>query len=487
MLAKFYITTPLYYLNGNPHIGHASATIAADVISRWHRMRGDDVFFVTGSDEHGEKNQKAAEQLKKDPQAYVDGLVETWKKAWGSLDISYDDFIRTSEKRHEAAVPDFLARLKKAGDIYKGFYEGWYCVHDETFITDTQLRDGKCPECGRAVTRVKEESYFFKLGRYQDLLLGLYAKNPSFLSPSYRADEVKNRVRGGLKDLSITRPSLVWGIPFPGDSKHTVYVWVEALLGYMTVLGWPGKGRFGEFWPADVHLVGKEINWFHTVIWPAMLMSADIPIPRKVFAHGWWTVDGKKMSKSVGNVIDPIKISKAYGVDAFRYFLIREKPLGEDGDFSEAALKARINGELVADLGNLVYRVLSLAERFDGNIEGTPELDKHLDIKRIDALMLELDLFGALNEIWAFVREANRYVNEKEPWKLQGDALGNVLYNLLEACRVISIMIGPFMPSTSAKMRSQLGVGQGYLKDCRFGKFDGKPKKGSYLFTKIEN
>ena len=485
-MGKFYITTPIYYVNDKPHLGHGFTTVAADVMARWHRLKGDEVFFLTGTDEHGEKNQKAAEAKGLSPQEYVDNLSEIWKETWKKLDISYDGFVRTSGKSHEEAAVAFIGLMEKSGDVYKGNYEGWYCVADETFLTDLQLVNGKCPHCGRDVKRVKEESYFFRLSKYQDRLLEHYAENPDFLSPLFRSDEIKNRVKAGLKDLSITRSTLSWGVPFPSDSKHTVYVWVEALVSYLSGIGWPGK-QAERFWPADVHLVGKEINWFHSVIWPAMLFSAGMEPPRRIFAHGWWTIDGKKMSKSVGNVVDPVAISERYSVDAFRYFVIREKPLGEDGDFSEKALVARINGELVADLGNLVSRVVTLAERFDGKISGKPELESMLNLGKIDSLIEKQDLSNALEEIWSFVRSANKYVNEKAPWKLEGEELSNALYNLAESCRIISILIYPFMPTTAQRINEQLGTGLGTLGECRFGEFRGRIRKGEHLFRKVDS
>ena len=485
-MGKFYITTPIYYVNDKPHLGHGFTTVAADVMARWHRLKGDEVFFLTGTDEHGEKNQKAAEARGLSPQEYVDDLSGIWKEAWKKLEISYDGFVRTSGKSHGEAAIAFIGLMEKSGDIYKGNYEGWYCVSDETFLTDLQLVGGKCPHCGRDVKRVKEESYFFRLSKYQEMLLEHYAAHPDFLSPLFRSDEIKNRVKAGLRDLSITRSTLSWGVPFPSDSKHTVYVWVEALVSYLSGIGWPGQ-QAERFWPADVHLVGKEINWFHAVIWPAMLFSAGMAPPRRIFAHGWWTIDGKKMSKSVGNVVDPVAIAEKYSVDAFRYFVIREKPLGEDGDFSEKALVARINGELVADLGNLVSRVVTLAERFDGKISGKPELESMLNLGKIDSLIEKQDLSNALEEIWSFVRSANKYVNEKAPWKLEGEELSNALYNLAESCRIISILIYPFMPSTARKINEQLGTVPGTLDECRFGEFRGRIRKGEHLFRKVES
>jgi methionyl-tRNA synthetase len=467
-----------------PHIGNAYATISADIIARWHRMKGENVFFLTGTDEHGEKIARAAEIAGTTPKLFADEVVKQYKDTWEELNISYDHFIRTTDEKHTNVVSKFVERLIEIGDVYKGKYEGWYCIPDETFFTELQLKDGKCPQCGREVKRLKEETYFFRLSKYQDRLLEFYKKNLTFLSPKSRSDEIINRVRDGLKDISITRTTVKWGIPFNEDKNHIIYVWFDALINYISALGWP-DGTFDVFWPADVHIVGKEINWFHSVIWPAMLFSAGIKPPKKVFAHGWWTVDGKKMSKSLGNFVDPLAIVKKYSVDALRYFLIREMPFGADGDFSEKSLKARINGELVADYGNLIYRVLTLAEKYEGKIEGKPELDEHLNVEKIDKLMEELDLFNALNEIWGLVRASNKYINENEIWKLKGKDLGNALYNLLEVCRITAILLHPFMPETCEKVNQQLGVKQGGIEDCTFKEFVGKPKRGKPLFEKV--
>ena len=483
-IGKFYITTPIYYVTDVPHIGHAYSTIAADIAARWHRLRGDRVFFLTGTDEHGDKVQEAADAAKEDPKAFVDRISQRYQDVWKRLNISYDRFIRTTDPDHIDTVTKFISKLIENGDVYKGQYEGWYCVPDESFFTDLQLKDGRCPDCGREVKKVKEDSYFFKLSKYQDKLLDLYKQNEGFLSPKLRRQEVINRVEGGLKDVSMTRTTVKWAAPFPGDKDHFVYVWIDALINYISALGWP-DGTFKEFWPADVHIIGKEINWFHSVIWPAMLMSAGMEPPKMVFAHGWWTVNGKKMSKSLHNFIDPIEIVDKYSVDSLRYFLMREMPLGEDGDFSEDSLKARINGELVADLGNLIYRVLTLAEKFDGKIDGSADLEKYLDVVKIDESMEKLDTYGALNGIWAFIRASNKYINDNKVWGLKGEQMSNAMYNLLEACRILSILLQPFMPDTARSMSQQLGTDLGTLKDCKFGAFTGKPKRGEMLFKKV--
>ncbi len=455
------------------------------MLARWHRLKGEDVFFLTGTDEHGEKIETAAKAAGKEPREFCNEIVKTFKSAWEKLDISYDYFIRTSDKSHEEAVGKFIELINKSGDIYKGFYEGWYCVSDESFWTELQLKDGKCPECGRPVKKVKEESYFFKLSKYQDRLLKHYKEHPEFLSPKFRSKEIINRVKDGLKDLSLTRTTIKWGVPFPMDKTHTVYVWADALFNYVSALDWPNGKKFKEFWPADVHLMAKEINWFHAVIWPALLFSAGIEPPKMIFSHGWWTVDGKKMSKSLGNFVDPLLMIQKYGVDPFRYALLREMPFGDDGDFSEKSMVTRLNNELAAELGNLINRSVTLAERFEGKITGKPELEQALNIERLDLLMEKLDLFGALNEIFSFVKATNKYVNDTAPWKLSGEKLGNVLYNMLEASRIISILVRPFMPETSAKIDAQLGVKPGTLADCKFGDFKGKPKKGDVIFKKV--
>ncbi len=481
---KYYITTPIYYVNDAPHIGHAYTTIMADVLARWHRLNGDNVFFLTGTDEHGEKVAEAAKKAGKNPKEFADSIVQQYSSAWKSLNISYDRFIRTTDPKHADVVSGFLSMVLANGDIYKGNYEGWYCVPDETFWTELQLRDGKCPECGREVKWLAEESYFFRLSKYRDRLLAFYSSNPDFLSPQSRANEILNRVKGGLKDLSVSRTTISWAIPFPSDSKHYVYVWVDALINYISALGWP-DGTFNEFWPADLHLVGKEINWFHSVIWPALLLSAGLEPPKKVFSHGWWTVDGRKMSKSLGNFVNPLEMAGKYSVDALRYFLVRTMPMGSDGDFSETALAAAVNGELVADLGNLIYRVLSLVEKHKVSIKGAPELESSLQLGSICRHMESLEVHGALNGIWDFVRSANRYINEKRAWELEGERLGSVLYNLLESCRIIAILVSPFMPETSAEINRQLDTNAGTLRDCVFREFTGTPRKGKMLFQKV--
>lgn len=482
----FYITSPLYYTNGSPHVGHAYTTIVADVIARWHRLNGDKTFFLTGTDEYGEKILEAAVKNDKGAKIFVDELASIFRNVWDSLNISYDDFIRTTEDRHKKVVWDFVNAANKKGDIYKGEYEGSYCVDCESFKTESELVNGKCPEHNIKPELRKEESYFFRLSKYQKKLLEFYKKNPEFVSPQSKFEEIKNRVNAGLKDLSITRVNLTWGIPFPLDKSHSIYVWFDALTNYVSALGGKKGALFRAFWPADLHLVGKEINWFHSVIWPAMLFSVGIRPPKKIFAHGWWLVDGQKMSKSLGNVVDPLEVSRKYSVDALRYYLLRDAPFGDDGNFSEKKLIERINGELVADLGNLVYRALTLAEKYEGRIYGKPKAPIKEKVKSISKHMDELELTNALEEIWQLIRETNKYINETEPWKLSGKELANVLYNLLERIRIIAILISPFLPETSERIFKQLGIRQQNLKDCKFEKISGRISKGSYLFQKVE-
>lgn len=481
----FYITTPLYYLNAPPHIGTAYTSIAADVIARWHRLKGEKVFFLTGTDEHGEKVLEAAKKHGRGARIFVDELSKIFKNEWDTLRISYDDFIRTTEDRHKKIAKEFVLDAEKSGDIYKGEYEGHYCIGCESFKTESELVNGLCPDHKRKPEFRKEETYFFRLSKYQKRLLDFYEKNPGFLSPKH-ADEIKNRVRGGLKDLSISRVNLRWGVPFPLDKYHVIYIWFEALTNYVSALGGKNGKLFKQFWPADVHVVGKEIDWFHSVIWPAMLFSVGIKPPKKVFVHGWFLVEGQKISKSLGNAIDPLEVTRKYSVDALRYYLLKEAPFGEDGNFSEKKLIERINGELVADLGNLVYRALTLAIKHDGKISGEPESDLGPKIKIVSEHMDELRLSQALEEIWQIIRDTNKYVNETEPWKLSGKKLSNVIYNLLERIRIIGILISPFLPNTSDRIFRQLGVKPGNLKDCKFKKSVGKVKKESYLFHKVD-
>lgn len=461
---KFYVTTPIYYVNDVPHIGHAYTTIAADILARWHRIKGKETFFLTGLDEHGQKIADAALEKGLTPQKLVDSLAPRFKEAWKKLNISNDDFIRTTEERHQKVVFEIIKKIYENGDIYKGEYEGWYCIPCESFWTELQLVEGKCPECGREVKKLKEETYFFKLSKYQQKLLDFYNQNPNFVVPETRKNEMLSRIKEGLKDVSITRTTVKWAIPFPFDENHYIYVWIEALINYISALGYPSE-KFKKFWPADVEIMGKEINWFHSVIWPAMLFSAGIEPPKKNFIHGWWTVEGNKMSKSLGNVIDPNEMVDKYGADAFRYYLFREVPFGQDGDFSEKSLINRYNSELADTLGNLVNRVIVLVEKnFDGIVPKPSKKDRLAELaldtpKKVSSSMENFQFHNALNDIWYLISEANKYINENKVWKIKDkQKLGGILYNLLETLRFISILIRPFIPETAEKIIGQLGL-----------------------------
>jgi len=484
---KFYITTPIYYVNAKPHLGHYYTTLIADILARWHRLKGDDVFFLTGTDENSQKNVKAAEKVGKPVKEYVDEMAKLWHDTWKKLGISFDDFIRTTEERHKKGVEKFFRLVYEKGDIYKGVYKGFYCVECEAFLSPKDLVDGKCPIHKIKPIVVEEENYFFKASKYRDELLQYIESHPDFIQPPERREEVIEYLKTAFGDISISRQSQKWGIPLPVDSSQVIYVWFDALVNYLTGIGFGwDEEKFKQYWPADLHLVGKDITKFHCALWPAMLLSAGLPLPKHVFAHGFFTVKGEKMSKSLGNVVDPLELAKKYPMDAVRYFLIRQVPIGGDGDFSEEALVERINGELANDLGNLVYRVLSLAEKFKGEIRGKPELEEKLELKAVEEWMENFRPDKALEVIWSFIRSCNRYINEKEVWRLSGEELSNALYNLLEALRVISILIEPFMPETAEKIREQLGVGKQSWKDCKFKPFKGKPKKGEPLFKKVK-
>ncbi len=472
MNKKFYITTPLYYVNDILHIGHAYCTVAVDVLARFRRLKGEEVFFLTGTDEHGQKIEQAARLKGEEPQAWIESIVKEDKKLWKRLNISYDDFIQTTQVRHKDTVQAVFTKLYEKGDIYKGKYEGWYCVPCETFCLEGQLVEGKCPECGRIAERVAEESYFFKLSEYQEKLLDYFNKNPYFMQPPSRQAEMINFVKSGLKDLSVSRLGTKWGIPVPFDSKHTIYVWFDALINYITAVDYLKEGeKFKKFWPADIHLVGKEIFKFHVIIWPAMLMALDIEIPRKVFGHGWWTVEGEKMSKSKGNVVNPHQVVDEFGVDAFRYFLLREVPFGLDGDFSRDSFINRYNADLANDLGNLLNRTLVMLEKYFEGIIPIPESKEKIDDDLINLIqklpsnlevsLERLEFHSAFSYIWEIVNFANKYIDEMAPWKLfkeNKERLQTVIYNLMEVLRIVSLAIVPFMPETSEKMEKQLGI-----------------------------
>jgi len=474
MPKQFYVTTPIYYVNDVPHIGHAYTTIAADVIARYRRLLGDEVFFLTGTDEHGQKIERTAEASGEKPIELADKVVLRFKNLWGKLGITNDDFIRTTEQRHIKAVEEIFRKIEKKGDIYLGEYEGWYDIRNEAFITETQLEEYlSLPEATRPpIEKVKEESYFFRLSNYQEPLLAYYHKHPEFIKPDNRRNEVIRFVEGGLRDLSVSRTTFSWGIPVPGNPKHVIYVWFDALTNYLTAVGFPDdEEEFNAIWPADIHLVGKDILRFHAVYWPAFLMSAGLPLPIQVFAHGWWTVEGEKMSKSLGNVVDPYKVVDEFGEDIFRYFLLREMPFGQDGDFSRTALIGRINGELANGLGNLVSRILGMIKRYKDGELPTPGKLEIIDedvrkkalytVERVEEAMNEIAFNKALSSIWDFIGLVNKYVDDTAPWTLakagDKDRLDTVLWVLVESLRILSIMIYPFMPDSANKMWGMLG------------------------------
>ncbi|EAX48048.1 methionyl-tRNA synthetase [Thermosinus carboxydivorans Nor1] len=471
---SFYITTPIYYPSDRLHIGHAYCTTIADAIARYKRLAGYDVFFLTGSDEHGQKIERKAKEHGVTPIEYVDKIVASFKHLWEKLNISNDDFIRTTETRHKEVVQSIFQKIYDQGDIYKATYEGQYCTPCETFWLERQLVDGKCPDCGRPVELVQEESYFFRLSKYQDRLLQYIEENPDFIQPASRRNEMINFIKSGLEDLCVSRTTFDWGIPVPFDTKHVVYVWFDALVNYITAAGYlHDREKFNKYWPADVHLVGKEIVRFHTIIWPIILMALGIELPKMVYGHGWLVVEGDKMSKSKGNVIDPLALIDEFGADAIRYFLLKEITLGLDGNFSREALISRINADLANDLGNLLHRTLSMIGRFNGGVIEGPGANEPIDLELVELAqntaaayekhMENMEINAAIKEVWGLIGRANKYIDETAPWALAKDAtkksrLNTVLYNLAEVLRIVSILISPFMPQAAPKIWSQLGI-----------------------------
>ncbi|MFC1621620.1 methionine--tRNA ligase [Candidatus Omnitrophota bacterium] len=491
---KFYITTPLYYVNGNPHIGHSYTNIACDVLARFRRLKGDEVLFVTGTDEHGQKIQDSASEKGMEPRIFVDSIVPKFKDLWRMLNISYDDFIRTTEPRHEKVVKKILEMFYKNGDLYEGEYSGWYCTPCESFWTGSQLIKDKCPDCNRRVEQIKEKNFFFKLSKYQDWLVDHINSHEDFILPVIRRNEILSFLKNPLNDLCVSRPKsrLSWGVAMPFSDDHVTYVWFDALINYISVCGYgDDPEKFKKFWPADIQMIGKDILRMHAVNWPIMLHAAGLELPKTVFAHGWWKINEDKMSKSKGNIVDPKEMVDKFGIDAYRYFLLKEVPFGMDGSFSEKALISRINSDLANDLGNLLHRTLSMIEKyFEGAVPKRTQhidelskllIDKAKDLEsEIESALDIINFSKALTAIWELINIANKFIEQKAPWKLskekKTDELKDMMHDLYQVLSIVCVALRPFMPTTSENMATQLGLAEPAT----------KINKGKPLFPRIE-